>query len=208
MYYVCFSTATIVASLILFQGFNTENPSNTISLLAGFAVTFLGIHLLELSRKPEQDPPHAGGALEAGLMNPRLSLQGRASMDGWNGPVPSSGGGGGFGMGHGRRGSRNSNQLYRQQTATLFNAFEDDGGAGQDGDVVGLRRLSEERSELDHDEDEMDSDSDDDELEAADERTQLKKKESKHRPGLGSRSTSGSLSNVHSPRGRGSPAGR
>lgn len=94
----------------------------------------------------------------------------------------------------------------------MFNAFEDDGGAGQDGDVVGLRRLSEERSELDHDEDERDSESDDDddELEAADERTRLKKKEAKrnvlHRNGLGSRSTSGSLSNVHSPRGRGSPA--
>lgn len=210
MYYVCFSTATIVASLILFQGFNTDNPSNTISLLAGFAVTFLGIHLLELSRKPEQDPPHAGGALEAGLMNPRLSLQGRASLDGWNGPVPTSAGG--IGLGHTRRSSRNSNQLYRQQTATLFNAFEDDGGAGQDGDVVGLRRLSEERSELDHDEDERDSESDDDddELEAADERTRLKKKEAKrnvhNRNGLGSRSTSGSLSNVHSPRGRGSPA--
>src|SRR5882762_9328875 len=35
MYYVCFSTATIVASLILFQGFNTDNPTNTLSLLAG-----------------------------------------------------------------------------------------------------------------------------------------------------------------------------
>ncbi|TFY78230.1 hypothetical protein EWM64_g5782, partial [Hericium alpestre] len=53
MYYVCFSTATIVASLILFQGFNTDNPTNTISLIAGFVVTFLGIHLLELSRKPD-----------------------------------------------------------------------------------------------------------------------------------------------------------
>ncbi|CDO71159.1 hypothetical protein BN946_scf184845.g29 [Trametes cinnabarina] len=35
MYYVGFSTATIVASVILFQGFNTDDPANSISLLAG-----------------------------------------------------------------------------------------------------------------------------------------------------------------------------
>ncbi|KAI0756297.1 magnesium transporter [Daedaleopsis nitida] len=52
MYYVGFSTATIVASIILFQGINTDDPANTISLLAGFITTFLGVHLLELSRTP------------------------------------------------------------------------------------------------------------------------------------------------------------
>ncbi|KAH0834720.1 magnesium transporter [Lanmaoa asiatica] len=71
MYYVGFSTATIVASLILFQGFNTTDGTNTVTLLAGFIVTFLGVHLLNLSRKP--DPPKANGhsTLESGLMNPR-----------------------------------------------------------------------------------------------------------------------------------------
>ena len=53
MYYVGFSTATIVASVILFQGFNTDDPANSISLLAGFVTTFLGVHLLEISRKPD-----------------------------------------------------------------------------------------------------------------------------------------------------------
>ncbi|TFY59110.1 hypothetical protein EVJ58_g5988 [Rhodofomes roseus] len=75
MYYVGFSTATIVASVILFQGFNTDDPANSISLLAGFITTFLGVHLLEISRKPESLPTVANGhghsALESGIMNPR-----------------------------------------------------------------------------------------------------------------------------------------
>ena len=55
MYYVGFSTATIIASIILFQGLNTDDPANSISLLAGFITTFLGVHLLELSRSPGRD---------------------------------------------------------------------------------------------------------------------------------------------------------
>ncbi|TFY71298.1 hypothetical protein EVG20_g1691 [Dentipellis fragilis] len=173
MYYVLFSTATIVASLILFQGFNTDNPTNTISLIAGFVVTFLGIHLLELSRKPEAPITTGHTALDGGVMNPRLSLQGnRPSLDGWAGPPGTPGL---AGVGHARRSSRTS--LYRSQTATLFNAFEDD--AAERGDAVGLRPL-----------DEDDGESDDDELEAANERTRLRGKN-------GSRSHSHS----HSPRG-------
>jgi hypothetical protein len=45
MYYVRFCSATVVASLILFKGFNT---TNTVSLLCGFVVTFLGFHILNL----------------------------------------------------------------------------------------------------------------------------------------------------------------
>lgn len=93
------------------------------TLIAGFIVTFLGVHLLNLSRKP--DPPKAVGhsALESGLMNPRMSLQGRPSLDVWGGTselhsddVPQS-------ATHGRRSS-----LYRAQSNTLFDAFE--GGDG------------------------------------------------------------------------------
>ncbi|KAA1478143.1 DUF803-domain-containing protein [Dentipellis sp. KUC8613] len=172
MYYVLFSTATIVASLILFQGFNTDNPTNTISLIAGFVVTFLGIHLLELSRKPDDALANGHTALDGGVMNPRLSLQGnRPSLDGWPGTP------GLAGLGHARRSSRTS--LYRAQTATLFNAFEDD--AAERGDAVGLRPL-----------DEDDGESDDDELEAANERTRLRGK-------------SGSRSHSHSHSPRGSP---
>ncbi|KAI1789427.1 magnesium transporter NIPA-domain-containing protein [Ganoderma leucocontextum] len=130
MYYVGFSTATIVASVILFQGFNTDDPANSISLLAGFITTFLGVHLLEISRKPDASSVpggHPHSTLEGGLMNPRLSIQGRMSIDGWSGaagtpigstmPTPWS-------VGHGGHGRRSS--LYRHQTQTLFQAFEED----------------------------------------------------------------------------------
>jgi magnesium transporter len=133
MYYVGFSSCTIVSSLILFQGFNTTGWTNTASLLTGFAVTFIGVHLLNLSRQPE--PPlreNGHSALESGFMNPRLSLQGRVSVDGWNGVADP--------RGDGRRSS-----LYRAQSATLFNAFEED-----DPDAVALDELHEE------DEDEVD----------------------------------------------------
>ncbi|KAH9166498.1 magnesium transporter NIPA-domain-containing protein [Lactarius sanguifluus] len=109
LYYVCFSTATIVASLILFQGINTDNPVNTISLLVGFVIIFIGMHLLELSRKPTVS---GHNALENGVLNPRLSLQGRSSVDGWTAAAVSSPG---VNFGHARRSSR-----------ALFDAFEDD----------------------------------------------------------------------------------
>ncbi|OJT08303.1 hypothetical protein TRAPUB_842 [Trametes pubescens] len=189
MYYVGFSTATIVASVILFQGFNTTDPANSISLLAGFITTFLGVHLLEISRKPDPaaEPLPHHSALTAGLMNPRLSISGRMSIDGWNGaagtPIGGSHHGVPFSPAHGRRSS-----LYRNQTQTLFSAFEDDGYEYGDADGgggmgphhgVGLNTLHE--------------GAEDDELEA-DERTHLRSGERRH----GSRSHSGSPR--HSPR--------
>ncbi|KAG1760221.1 magnesium transporter NIPA-domain-containing protein [Suillus occidentalis] len=113
MYYVGFSTATIVASLILFQGFNTTDGTNTVTLLAGFIVTFLGVHLLNLSRKPDPPSmPNGHSTLESGLMNPRISLQGRMSLDGWgDGALQSSG--------HGRRSS-----LYRAQSTAILSCGE------------------------------------------------------------------------------------
>ncbi|KIJ63045.1 hypothetical protein HYDPIDRAFT_176134 [Hydnomerulius pinastri MD-312] len=146
MYYVGFSTATIVASLILFQGFNTTDGTNTLTLLAGFIVTFLGVHLLNLSRKPDAPKGNGHSTLEGGLMNPRMSLQGRMSLDGWGGTSEVAPDGVLQSAGHGRRSS-----LYRAQSTTLFSAFEEDGP----GDVP-LTQLRE--SEEDEDEDEYDSD--------------------------------------------------
>lgn len=60
MYYVGFSTATILASALLFRGFNTTDPTNTVSLLAGFIVTFLGVHLLNTSRHAQSQLAHPG----------------------------------------------------------------------------------------------------------------------------------------------------
>jgi len=127
MYYVGFSSCTIVSSLILFQGFNTTDAANTFSLLSGFIVTFLGVHLLNISRIPESplDHPNGHSALEGGLMNPRLSLQGRPSLDGWTGGAQ-PGGSSSRGTKHGRQSS-----LYRSQTTNLLNTFE-----GSDGDVT------------------------------------------------------------------------
>ncbi|KAK1228943.1 hypothetical protein PQX77_008009 [Marasmius sp. AFHP31] len=172
MYYVGFSSATIVASLILFQGFNTDDTTNTVSLLCGFIVTFLGVHILNLSRKDQEAQAEA----EAEAMpahRRRVSLTGRLSIDGWHGIVehgpPSAGLGG---PGPGRRSS-----LYRAQTNTLFSAFgvddEDMRRPGPGREPVGLHQLREE-DEYDEDED-------------ADERTRL------HAHGRsGSRSASGS----------------
>ncbi|KAF7337341.1 hypothetical protein MSAN_02259700 [Mycena sanguinolenta] len=53
IYYVGFCSATIVASLILFKGFNTSSATNTVSLLCGFVVTFLGVHVLNIAMLDE-----------------------------------------------------------------------------------------------------------------------------------------------------------
>ena len=179
MYYVGFSTAVLIASLILFQGLNTTDGITTISLLMGFVITFLGVHLLNISREPE--PPRHHGAYEAvlehGIMNPRMSISGRLSLDGWNGAGNGMMNGGyradgaPFSAGHGRRSS-----LYRHQSSTLYSAFGEDeeeaaaaGGSsapnGQGQETMGLRRLREEPEPEDPSEDEMSD---------ADERTKLR----------------------------------
>ncbi|CEP19945.1 hypothetical protein [Parasitella parasitica] len=47
IYFVCFTTATIIASAILFHGFNTDNPINVASLFCGFIIIFTGVYLLD-----------------------------------------------------------------------------------------------------------------------------------------------------------------
>lgn len=77
MYYVGFSTATILASALLFRGFNTTDPTNTVSLIAGFIVTFLGVHLLNASRQA-QSQIHPGSLEEEDVAwaNPPASAGG------------------------------------------------------------------------------------------------------------------------------------
>lgn len=67
LYYVTFTTATLCASFILFQGFNTTDAVNTISLLCGFLIIFTGVYLLNLSR---HDPDGHK------LVNPKLDEEG------------------------------------------------------------------------------------------------------------------------------------
>jgi hypothetical protein len=58
LYYVTFTTCTLVASFILFQGFNTSDAVNTISLLCGFLIIFTGVYLLNLSREDPEGHNH------------------------------------------------------------------------------------------------------------------------------------------------------
>lgn len=85
IYYVFFSSATIIASMILFKGLNTSGGVNTLSLLCGFLTTFLGVYLLNLSRSiPSGQGLHEDGGrhrrrvshsvLETGILNPRISI--------------------------------------------------------------------------------------------------------------------------------------
>ncbi|MBW0544825.1 hypothetical protein O181_084540 [Austropuccinia psidii MF-1] len=78
IYYVCFSTATITSSLILFQGFGTQDAVTASSLIMGFVVTFIGVYLLNISRSdPSGTAMNQGydrGSLESGVMHPRMSL--------------------------------------------------------------------------------------------------------------------------------------
>ncbi|KAG9082324.1 hypothetical protein FS749_006927, partial [Ceratobasidium sp. UAMH 11750] len=78
MYYVGFSTATILASALLFRGFNTTDPVNTVSLLAGFITTFLGVHLLNASRHAQSlgQPSRAVEEDDVAWANPPASAGG------------------------------------------------------------------------------------------------------------------------------------
>lgn len=129
-YYVCFSTAVIVASTILFQGFNTANTTTTLSLLSGFVVTFIGVHLLNITREPDLPPLSADNPnhlpFDNGLMYPRMSVSGRLSQDGW----PLSAGGIYPNGGHSRRGSVNVPGVDRH-------------GFNEDESAVRLERLRE-----------------------------------------------------------------
>jgi hypothetical protein len=60
LYYVTFTTCTLVASCLLFQGFNTTSAVNTLSLLCGFLIIFSGVYLLNLSRD-DPDGKNAAG---------------------------------------------------------------------------------------------------------------------------------------------------
>ncbi|KAJ7071880.1 DUF803-domain-containing protein [Mycena belliarum] len=123
VYYTGFCTATIVASLILFRGLNTDNATNTVSLLIGFVVTFLGVHVLNLSMLDASAAATDG--IATALANDEwagLGAPGERRRDSV-----------GLGLGGGRHG------LYSVLTPQ-FGSFD----AGRGGDTVGLLRLVEE----------------------------------------------------------------
>ncbi|KAI0251950.1 hypothetical protein BJV78DRAFT_1282169 [Lactifluus subvellereus] len=63
-------TVTVtLPSLIIFRGLNISNLVNALSLVIGFITTPIGMHLLELSRKPAVTGHRT---LENGILNPWL----------------------------------------------------------------------------------------------------------------------------------------
>jgi ABC-type nickel/cobalt efflux system permease component RcnA len=65
IYFVCFTTATIIASAILFHGFNTDNPINVASLICGFIIIFTGVYLLDSIARNENSQHHLHGDLSS-----------------------------------------------------------------------------------------------------------------------------------------------
>ncbi|MCJ1308898.1 hypothetical protein MMC25_002553 [Agyrium rufum] len=98
VYYVTFTTSVLLASFILFQGFNTTDRINTISLLCGFLVIFTGVYLLNLSRNdpnghtlvgqrgPDDDDDDGAGIPTDGIaiLQTRRSMQHRRSVSSVN----------------------------------------------------------------------------------------------------------------------------
>ncbi|KNZ57717.1 hypothetical protein VP01_208g4 [Puccinia sorghi] len=127
IYYVCFSTATIVSSLILFQGFGTQDAVNTLSLLMGFFVTFLGVYLLNISRlDPTGTAQNEDRSLESGVMHPRMSLNAsRLSMSSeqplTHHPIHRS-----YHRSTMHSSANPFNSAYRSQDSVLFEAFPEE----------------------------------------------------------------------------------
>ncbi|KAI5858630.1 magnesium transporter NIPA-domain-containing protein [Tricharina praecox] len=138
IYYVTFTTFTLVASFVLFRGFNTNDPVNTISLLCGFLIIFTGVYLLNLSRT---DPhgKHNGANGSALPFDDGIPTDGISGMH-----------------------SRHSMQMRRSDTFTNASVTGRRSSAGQrllgrehdEEAAVGLRGLTEDSDES---ESEMDS---------------------------------------------------
>ena len=127
LYYVTFTTSTLVASFILFQGFNTEDAVNTLSLLSGFLVIFTGVYLLNLSRGDPDGHKLLNGHTADGVptdgltgLQTRRSMQTRRSVDAG-------------------RNSTGSNGFGRGERGVLMHSFEESN--------VGLEDLTEDSEE-------------------------------------------------------------
>ncbi|KAK3316034.1 magnesium transporter [Apodospora peruviana] len=63
-YYVTFTSAVLIASFILFQGFNITDSVKSASLLLGFLTIFTGVYLLNFNGSDVDHPDH-GSALSS-----------------------------------------------------------------------------------------------------------------------------------------------
>ena len=83
-----FTTCTLIASCLLFQGFNTASAVNTLSLLCGFLIIFSGVYLLNLSREDPNGTNALGNTMSDGIPSDaisgfptRRSMQARRSQE-------------------------------------------------------------------------------------------------------------------------------
>lgn len=132
-----FTTATIVASFLLFSGFNTEGAGPAVTLLGGFVVIFTGVYLLNLNRlvDPVTQQPRMSLMTGEGVANTgRLSFSQESLLNGGgHGRGLSMSGINRHNMGsHGRRNSRRDSN----SSSVLFNAYENE-------EQVGLTQLQE-----------------------------------------------------------------
>jgi len=67
IYYVVFTTATILANTILFEGFNDAQGTDVVSIFCGFITIFLGIFLLNSTHEEVQNPHLRPSTCAAGL---------------------------------------------------------------------------------------------------------------------------------------------
>lgn len=118
LYYVTFTTATLCASFILFAGFNTADPANSVSLICGFLIIFTGVYLLNISRGDVSKlVPH--NTLEGMPMDNTIAgIQTRRSIQ------ISRNSGNYFRAGHSRSGS------LRSHDARLINELDEEEGLG------------------------------------------------------------------------------
>ncbi|KAF2756843.1 DUF803-domain-containing protein [Pseudovirgaria hyperparasitica] len=86
LYYVTFTTCTLLASFLLFRGFNTTSAVDIISLLCGFLIIFSGVYLLNLSREDPDGKSKLANKFSDGIptdgiasVGTRRSLQARRS---------------------------------------------------------------------------------------------------------------------------------
>lgn len=138
IYFVMFTTATIVASFLLFSGFNTEGAGPAVTLLGGFVVIFTGVYLLNLNRlvDPVTQQPRMSLMTGEGVANTgRLSFSQESLLNG-------GGHGRGLSMSSINRhnlnnhGGRRNSRRDSNSSSVLFNAYENE-------ESVGLTQLQE-----------------------------------------------------------------
>ncbi|EPQ27507.1 uncharacterized protein PFL1_05045 [Pseudozyma flocculosa PF-1] len=155
IYYVTFTTSTLLASFLLFRGFNTSGAAPAVSLLGGFLVIFAGVYLLNLNRLIDPVTQQPRMSLMTGEGTTRYSEHQERLLAEHGRSRHSLGGGGGggsnrasFSGGHGvsapRRSSVYGNHHHGRRdsagSSVLFNAYENE-------EALGLTRLDEDSDE-------------------------------------------------------------